>query len=123
MGPDDVPCPDLSGVHVVVVDDDPDALQLVKRVLEKCNARVTAFATGADCLAKLPALRPTVLITDVGMPGMDGYSLIKAVRALPADQGGDTPAVALTAHARSVDRRRAMLSGFDVHVARPVEPS
>jgi signal transduction histidine kinase len=123
MGADDLPCPDLSGVHVVVVDDDPDALTLVKRVLEKRNARVTVFETGAGCLANLPALRPTVLITDVGMPGMDGYALIRAVRALPPEQGGATPAVALTAHARSEDRRRAMLSGFDVHVSRPVEPS
>jgi CheY-like chemotaxis protein len=57
------------------------------------------------------------------MPGMDGYSLMKTVRSLPHDDGGDTPAVALTAHARSEDRRRAMLSGFDIHVARPVEPS
>ena len=116
-------CPDLSGVHVVVVDDDKDALKLVKRVLENCNARVTVFESAVDCLKHLPALRPTVLITDVGMPRMDGYSLIKAVRALSPEDGGTTPAVALTAHARSEDRRRAMLSGFDVHVSRPVEPS
>jgi signal transduction histidine kinase len=120
---DDLPCPDLSGVHVVVVDDDYDALVLVKRVLETCNARVTVYQTGAECLKNLPTLHPDVLITDVGMPGMDGYTLIKAMRALSAEDGGNTPAVALTAHARSADRRRAMLSGFDIHVARPVEPS
>jgi len=118
-----LPCPDLSGVHVVVVDDDQDALKLVKRVLENCNAKVTVFESGADCLKHLATLRPTVLITDIGMPGMDGYSFIKAVRALPPEGGGTTPVVALTAHARSQDRRRAMLTGFDIHVARPVEPS
>jgi CheY-like chemotaxis protein len=84
---------------------------------------VTICASGVACIESLAALRPTVLITDIGMPEMDGYSLIKAVRALPAEAGGTTPAIALTAHARSEDRRRAMLYGFDVHVARPVEPS
>jgi CheY-like chemotaxis protein/nitrogen-specific signal transduction histidine kinase len=120
---DDLSCPDLSGVHVMVVDDDQDALGLVKRVMEQCNARVTICESAAQCIKTLPLLLPTVLITDIGMPGMDGYSLIKAIRALPPDRGGTTPAVALTAHARSEDRRRAMLSGFDVHVSRPVEPS
>jgi CheY-like chemotaxis protein len=119
----DPPCPDLGGVHVVVVDDDPDALELVKRVLEKCHATVTICESGAACIESLSALHPTVLITDIGMPEMDGYTLIKAVRALPAEAGGTTPAIALTAHARSEDRRRAMLYGFDVHIARPVEPS
>jgi signal transduction histidine kinase len=120
---DQVPCPDLAGVHVMVVDDDRDALDLVKRVLERCHAQVTICATGEDCIKTLRDVRPTVLITDIGMPGMDGYSLMKAVRALPPEAGGQTPAIALTAHARSQDRRRAMLSGFDVHLARPVEPS
>ena len=107
----------------MVVDDDTDALELVKRVMERCNATVTVCESGEECMKIFAATRPAVLITDIGMPQMDGYSLIKAVRALPAEDGGNTPAIALTAHARSDDRRRAMLSGFDVHVARPVEPS
>ena len=107
----------------MIVDDDRDALDLVKRVLANCNATATTCQTGAECLQTLPTLRPDVLITDIGMPGMDGYALITAVRAFAPEQGGTTPAIALTAHARSADRRRAMLSGFDVHVARPVEPS
>jgi signal transduction histidine kinase len=115
--------PTLAGVRVMVVDDDQDALDLVKRVLEHCHAAVTVYQTGAECLKELATNRPDVLITDIGMPGMDGYSLIRSVRALPADAGGATPAVALTAHARSEDRRRAMLCGFDIHVARPVEPN
>lgn len=119
---DDPPSPDLSGVHVMVVDDDPDARKLIKRVLEKCGATVTTCESGTECLDALTARAPDVLITDIGMPGMDGYSLIRAVRARRPEDGGATPAVALTAHARSEDRRRAMLSGFDIHVARPVEP-
>ena len=117
------PCPDLAGVCVMVVDDDKEALELVKRVLEQCHATVSVCLNGVQCMQTLTAIRPVVLITDIGMPGMDGYSLIKLVRALPPEDGGTIPAIALTAHARSLDRRRAMLSGFDIHVARPVEPS
>jgi signal transduction histidine kinase len=118
-----IPCPDLSGVRVMVVDDDADALELVRRLLERCQATVMVCESGEACMKDIAAFAPSVLITDIGMPGMDGYSLIKSLRALPAEKGGNTPAIALTAHARSSDRRRAMLSGFDLHVARPVEPS
>jgi CheY-like chemotaxis protein len=114
--------PDLSGVRVLVVDDDTDALQLVKHVLGRCNASVTTCSSAAECLAALPAVNPNVLLTDIGMREVDGYSLIRRLRALPPDEGGDTPAAALTAFARSEDRRRALLAGFDMHVAKPVEP-
>ena len=115
--------PDLKGVHVLVVDDDPDALELVKRLLEARHAQVSVCNGGAKCIKVVSALMPDVLISDIGMPDVDGYTLIKAIRALPREHGGAVPAIALTAYARSDDRRRAMLSGFDVHVARPVEPS
>jgi len=114
--------PDLDGINVMVVDDDLDALELVKRVLEGCKARVTGCSSAAQCLEILPTSRPDVLITDIGMPHEDGYSLVRALRALPREKGGQTPAVALTAFARSEDRRRAMLCGFDMHVSKPVEP-
>jgi signal transduction histidine kinase/CheY-like chemotaxis protein len=117
-----VSSPDLDGINVLVVDDDLDALELVKRVLEGCKARVTGCSSAAQCLEILPASRPDVLITDIGMPHEDGYSLVRALRALPREKGGETPAVALTAFARSEDRRRAMLCGFDMHVSKPVEP-
>jgi signal transduction histidine kinase/ActR/RegA family two-component response regulator len=117
------PDPDLSDVDVLVVDDDVDALQLVKHVLEKCGAKVTSCSSAEECLGILAESKTGVLIADIGMPGMDGYSLIRQIRALPADQRGQTPAIALTAFARSEDRRRAMLAGFDIHVAKPVEPS
>jgi signal transduction histidine kinase/CheY-like chemotaxis protein len=117
-----VSSPDLAGISVMVVDDDLDALELVKRVLESCKARVTGCSSAEQCLKVLPTSRPHVLITDIGMPHEDGYSLVRSLRALPREQGGETPAVALTAFARSEDRRRAMLCGFDMHVSKPVEP-
>jgi signal transduction histidine kinase/ActR/RegA family two-component response regulator len=116
------PDPDLSGVDVLVVDDDADALQLMKHVLENRGAHVTRCSSGLECLEILRGSQPGVLIADIGMPGMDGYSLIQRVRALTSGEGGATPAIALTAFARSEDRRRAMLAGFDMHMAKPVEP-
>jgi signal transduction histidine kinase len=113
---------DLKGIKVMVVDDEADAIGLVKRIMEGCGATVEACTSAAACLACVPTFRPDVLITDIGMPDMDGYGLIEKLRALSPEQGGRTPAVALTAFARSEDRRRAMLSGFDMHVAKPVEP-
>ena len=114
--------PDLSGFDALVVDDDVDALHLVKHVLENCGAHATNCASGTECLEILRRSKPTVLIVDIGMPGMDGYSLIREIRALPTEEGGEIPAIALTAFARSEDRRRAMLAGFDMHVTKPVEP-
>jgi len=113
---------DLTGVKVVVVDDEADAIGLVKRIMENCGATVEACTSAADCLACIPSFRPDVLITDIGMPDMDGYTLIGRLRAMTPDDGGQTPAIALTAFARSEDRRQAMLAGFDMHVAKPVEP-
>jgi len=114
--------PDLKGIKVMVVDDEADAIGLVKRIMEDCGAVVKACTSGLECLECLPEFRPDVLIMDIGMAEMDGYALIAKVRALSPNQGGRTPAVALTAFARSEDRRQAMLAGFDVHVAKPVEP-
>ena len=113
---------DLTGVKVVVVDDEADAIALVKRIMEDCGASVEACTSGAECLACIPTFRPDVMITNIGMLDMDGYTLIKRLRAMSAENGGRTSAVALTAFARSDDRRQAMLAGFDVHVAKPVEP-
>ena len=116
-------CPRLGGVKVLVVDDEPDARALVKRLLEDCDAAVTTASSVQEALECLRADRPDVLISDIGMPGEDGYALIRRVRALAAERGGNLPAIALTAYARSEDRTRSILAGYQMHVAKPVEPS
>jgi PAS domain S-box-containing protein len=113
---------DLTGVKVLVVDDEPDARALIRRVLTQCGAEVCAAESAAQGLIQLRSFRPHVLVSDIGMPGTDGYEFMRSVRALSAHEGGHTPAVALTAFARSEDRMRAMLAGFQVHVAKPIEP-
>ena len=120
---DDDACVKLGGLRVLVVDDEPDARALVKRLLENCEAVVTTAASASEALEALRRAKPDVVISDIGMPGEDGYALIRMVRALPSDEGGDVPAVALTAYARSDDRTRALLAGFQSHVAKPVEPT
>ncbi|HSD44663.1 MAG TPA: ATP-binding protein [Burkholderiales bacterium] len=114
---------DLSGVKVVVVDDDADARELIRRVLEDCDAEVLCAATAAEALQRIQTERPDVLVSDIGMPEMDGYQLLRAVRALERDRGGRLPAIALTAFARTEDRTRALRAGFLVHLSKPIEPS
>lgn len=113
---------DLAGVKVLCVDDEPDARALVQRVLTQFGAEVRAAGSAAEALAQLSAFRPHVLVSDIGMPGTDGYEFLRQVRSLNADAGGDTPALALTAFARSEDRMRAMLAGYQVHISKPIEP-
>jgi PAS domain S-box-containing protein len=115
--------PDLVGLHVLVVDDEEDTRLLVRSVLEQCAARVTTASSVAEGLAALKTLRPDVLLSDLGMPEEDGYSLIAQIRALPAEQGGRTPAAALTAYARVEDRMRVLRSGFQLHMPKPIEPA
>ncbi|MBA3484196.1 MAG: PAS domain S-box protein [Pirellulales bacterium] len=112
----------LDGLKVLVVDDEPDARHLIKRVLKQCHAEVTLAAGADEALAALKAVRPDVIISDVGMPGKDGYQFIREVRSLMAADGGHIPAIALTAFARSEDRTRAMLAGYQVHMSKPIEP-
>ena len=111
--------PALDGLHVLVVDDEPDALDLLRVVFEGCGARVTAASSAAEALRYLREGRPDVLVSDIGMPDEDGYELIRKVRALRPEEGGTTPAVALTAYARDEDRREAVSAGFQIHLAKP----
>ena len=111
----------LDGVTVVVVDDEPDARGLVKRLLEDRHARVVAAGGAEEALELVQRIKPDVLVSDIGMPGEDGYALIRRVRTLHPQSGGLTPAVALTAYARAEDRMKAILAGFQMHVAKPVE--
>ncbi len=119
----DIVLRDLSRVKVLVVDDEPDARDLIKRILSDCNASVTTVASARAALAAFRAEPPDVLVSDLGMPDMDGFQLLAQVRALGNAAGGDIPAVALTAFARSEDRLRALEAGFAAHISKPVEPS
>jgi PAS domain S-box-containing protein len=114
---------DLTPLKVVVVDDEADARDLIKRVLEECGAQVLVAGSAADALALVERHKPDILISDIGMPDIDGYELLRRVRALGAARGGRVPAVALTAFARSQDRTRALHAGYLAHLAKPVEPS
>jgi CheY-like chemotaxis protein len=113
----------MAGIKVVIVDDEPDARSLLRRVLENCEAEVHTAETADEAMTLLQSKRPHVLISDIGMPGQDGYGLIRRVRALPAETGGHTPAVALTAYARAEDRVTAIVAGFQHHLSKPVEPN
>ncbi len=113
----------LSGVRVVVVDDDDDARELVRVLLERAAIVVRAAASAEEALRLVRDLRPDALVSDLGMPGEDGYSLLRRLRALPAAEGGATPALALTAYAGPEDRRRALLAGFSAHLPKPLEPA
>src|SRR5882724_6650130 len=116
--------PSLEGLGVLVVDDDPDARDLLKAILEERKAQVTTVASAAEAYETIEWLRPDVIISDIGMPGEDGYSLIRNVRLKEArDRQGWKPAIALTAHARIEDRLRALSAGYQAHVAKPVEPA
>jgi signal transduction histidine kinase/CheY-like chemotaxis protein len=114
--------PPLNGVKVLVVDDDLDARELGARILLEHNADVLTAASAAEALDVIKRERLNVLVSDIGMPGEDGYALISKVRALGEDAGGTIPAIALTAFARADDRRRALLAGFQVHLPKPVDP-
>jgi signal transduction histidine kinase/CheY-like chemotaxis protein len=113
--------PSLEGITVLAVDDEPDALMLVKRVLEGCGAKVLTATSAAEALQIVKRERPDMILSDIGMPGEDGYDFMRKVRTLPADQGGRIPAAALTAFARAEDRTRALRAGYQTHVAKPVE--
>lgn len=120
--PIDNPHIELTNVRVLVVDDEPDARHLIQHALARCGAEVRGAGSAAEGLAALRDFLPQVLISDIGMPGTDGYEFLRQVRQLTADEGGATPAIALTAFARSEDRMQAMLAGYQVHVAKPIEP-
>jgi len=112
----------LSGVRVLVVDDELDARELVAEALKAAGAHVILAASAREALVHLQTQRPAVLVSDIGMPYEDGYALLRKARALPAEQGGQVPALALTAYARAEDAERAYDAGFQRHVSKPVDP-
>jgi signal transduction histidine kinase/CheY-like chemotaxis protein len=113
----------LEGVRVLLVDDSADDRIVLTHALEQWRAEVMVASSAAEGLAALERELPDILVSDIGMPDEDGYSFIRRVRELPPNRGGRTPAVALTAFARENDRKRALDSGFEVHIAKPVEPA
>ncbi|MDQ4120946.1 MAG: PAS domain S-box protein [Acidobacteriota bacterium] len=118
--PTDCP-PELSGLRVLLVDDETDARDLLKTVLESCGAQVWSAGSAAEAFNEIKRERFDVILSDIGMPEEDGYSLIRKIRDLPDEQGGNMPAIALTAYARAEDRVQALRSGFQLHIAKPVE--
>ncbi len=115
--------PSLLGVRVLVVDDEADSREFITTVLEQCHAEVQAVASVPEALQVLLVWKPDVLVSDIGMPQEDGYSLIRKLRSQPPEQGGKIPAAALTAYARAEDRMRAIQEGYQLHLPKPIEPS
>jgi signal transduction histidine kinase/DNA-binding response OmpR family regulator len=113
----------LKGTRVLVVDDDADARALLRFILTRAGAIVSAASTAAEGSRRLRSERPHVLVADIEMPGEDGYSLISSIRSLSPSEGGTTPAAALTAYAGNRDRARVLESGFQAHIPKPVLPS
>jgi CheY-like chemotaxis protein len=113
---------DLQGIHVFAIDDEEDALQLLRVVLETAGAEVTTHNAPLTALERIAEVKPQVLVVDLGMPEMDGFELITRLRTAPDLTIRNIPAAALTAFARSEDRTKALRSGFEMHLAKPVDP-
>ena len=113
---------DLRGLRLLLVEDDSDAREMVSEILEDAGGVVKTAASAAEAFDAFPGFRPQILISDIAMPGEDGYSLIRRVRALEPALGGDIPAIALTAYTRAEDRTKALAAGFTTHVGKPVNP-
>lgn len=113
---------DLSGIKVLVVDDDADSLNFVNFVLEMYDAKVTTVSSADQALQVLPQSKPDVLVSDIGMSQMDGYELLRQIRTKAPENGGEIPAIALTAYAGEFDQKQALAAGFQIHIPKPVEP-
>ena len=113
----------LEGVSVLVVDDEPDARELVKRILGGCKADVITTGSASEAIRAFKAKRPHVILSDIGMPEQDGYEFMRMLRSLSVEDGGQTPAAALTAYARPQDRRQALMAGYQSHVVKPADPA
>jgi len=114
--------PSLGGLHVLVVDDDDDTLDALRHLLEQSGARVSTASSASTAFQALAGEPPDVLLSDIGMPGEDGFSLIRRVRGLDPERGGKVPAAALTAYTQPSDRDRALSAGFQAFLAKPVDP-
>ncbi|MBD0336277.1 MAG: response regulator [Cyanobacteria bacterium Co-bin13] len=113
----------LQGCRILLVEDDFDSRTFLTILLEQAGAEVSAIASAPVALARFPDSQPHILISDIGMPELDGYQLIQQIRSLPPERGGAVPAIALTAYASESDTERAISAGFQRHIAKPVDPS
>jgi signal transduction histidine kinase/ActR/RegA family two-component response regulator len=124
VGHEEINCPaSLQGLRVLAVDDEADTREMIRAVLEHCKIEVITAGSTSEALEAIAQSRPDILISDLGMPGEDGYALIAKVRALPAERGGQIPAAALTAYVRAEDRVKVLRSGYHLHVSKPLEPN
>jgi len=114
--------PDLAGIRVLVVDDEPDTRDMLRTIIEQFGAQVKTSASSAEALRVFHEWPPDVIVSDIEMPGEDGYQLMRRIRQLSPERGGQTPAVALTAYARTDDRLRALSAGYQMHLAKPADP-
>lgn len=112
----------LSGLHILVVDDDTDTREFVAFILESAGATVVTAASAIAALTTFTQAPPDLLLSDIGMPEMDGYTLIRQIRQLPSEQGGERPAIAFTAYAGEMNQQQALAAGFQMHISKPVEP-
>jgi CheY-like chemotaxis protein len=113
--------PDLTGIRVLTIDDEADARELFTVLLSQYGAEVLSVASAAAFLASLESFAPDVLVSDIGMPEIDGYTLLEQVRSLPPEHGGQIPAIALTAYAREEDQERCLAAGFQYHIPKPID--
>ncbi|MCT0204818.1 PAS domain-containing protein [Synechococcus sp. CS-602] len=113
---------DLTGIRLLIIDDDPDSRDLLDFILDQAGAESISVSTAAEFFPALESFQPDVVVSDIGMPEIDGYTLLKKVRSLSPEQGGQVPMIALTAYAGEVDRQRAITAGFEKHITKPIEP-
>jgi signal transduction histidine kinase/DNA-binding response OmpR family regulator len=114
--------PSLRGLSVLVVDDRPDAREIISEILRRQHAEVVTAESAPQALHSIASAIPHLLVTDLGMPDQDGYALLRQLRELPPDQGGNLPVIALTAYASAEDRHRVLEAGFQAHLSKPVDP-
>jgi CheY-like chemotaxis protein len=114
--------PNLAGIKVLVVDDEPDTRRLLRIVLEQCGAEIRDAGSAEEGLRMAQEWKPSLVVSDIGMPGTDGYDFIQKFRDWEREHGTWVPAVALTAYARAEDRVRALSAGYQIHVAKPIDP-
>lgn len=113
---------DLTGIRVLSIDDEPDSRELLAVMLAQAGVEVMSVASAAEFLTALESFQPDVVVSDIGMPEVDGHTLLRQVRSLSPEQGGQVPAIALTAYAGETDRQQAIAAGFQKHIAKPIEP-